>query len=46
MHVSLICIDDRMLDHSTSFIYPPGVEEPAYTVQCLQHMVATNQWPQ
>ena len=35
-----------MLDHSTSFIYPPGVEEPAYTVQCLQHMVATNQWPQ
>lgn len=35
-----------MLDHSTSFIYPPGVEEAAYTVQCLQQMVATNQWPQ
>ena len=39
----LFIIHMKMLDHSTSYIYPPGVEEPAYTVECLQHMVATNQ---
>ena len=34
-----------MLDRSNSYVYPPGVQPPDYSVDCLHQMVATNQWP-
>jgi len=35
----------KTLDHSNTYTYPPGIQPPDYTVDCLYQMIATNQWP-